>query len=124
MVGWAEMLAALKILVRSFVRQGQDITAKLKRLWAYEIKNREGGNKRSVFVFIIFVLNFLTLLRSPVDNTNRDAKRTRGLEALPGTSDFKEHVRAVTVGHHLYRHYLYHHYLNLVKIIMILLSRS
>ena len=34
MVGWAEMLAALKILVRPFVRQGQDITAKLKRLWA------------------------------------------------------------------------------------------
>ncbi len=42
--GWAQMMAALKVLLRPFIRTNQDITTKLKRLWAYELKEREGGN--------------------------------------------------------------------------------
>ena len=47
-------------------------------------------------MFLLFscVLNVLTLLRSPVNNTKRDAKRARGRAALPGDADFKEAVRA------------------------------
>jgi len=47
-------------------------------------------------LFLLFscVLNVLTLLRRPVDNTNRDAKRARGRAALPGDADFEEAVRA------------------------------
>jgi hypothetical protein len=63
-VGWPQMLASLKSLVRPFLTPGQDPTAKLKRLWAYEVKKREGGDTRSVFIFPFFLLNFLTLLRS------------------------------------------------------------
>ena len=84
------MLAALKTLVRPFLLPGKCATAKFRRLWAYELNNREGGDTRSVFVFPFFLPNFLTLLRSPVDNTNRNAKRARGREALPGDSDFEE----------------------------------
>ena len=92
------MLAAQKPLVRPFLLPGKCATAKLRRLWAYELNNREGGNRQSVFVFTLCVLNFLTLLRSPVNNTNRNAKRARGREALPGDSNFEESVREVTVG--------------------------
>ena len=92
------MLAALKTVVRPFLLPGKCATAKLRRLWAYELNNREGGDTRSVFVFTFCVLNFLTLLRSPADNTNRNAKRARGHEALPGDPDFDESVREVTVG--------------------------
>ena len=98
MVGYAQVLAALKSLVRPYLLPGKDITAKIKRLWAFEVKKREGGDTRSVFIFPFFLPNFLTLLRSPVDNTNRNAKRARGREALPGDSDFVESVREVTVG--------------------------
>ena len=52
--GWAQMLAALKALLRPFIRPNQDITTKLKRLWAYELKDREGGNMQSVFAFNFF----------------------------------------------------------------------
>jgi hypothetical protein len=50
-VGWAQVLAALQTLVRPFLLDGKDITAKLKRLWAVEMKKREGGDTRSVFIF-------------------------------------------------------------------------
>ncbi len=83
-VGWGQMLAALKTLVLPYLLSRKDVIAKLGRLWAYEIKHREGGNAQSVFAFSFCVLNFLTLLRSPVDNTNSDAKRARGREALLG----------------------------------------
>ncbi len=111
-VGWPQMLASLKTLLRPFLARGQDITAKLKRLWAYEVDEREGGDTRSVLIFPFFLLNVLTLLRSLVDNTTRDAKRARGLEALPGDPDFLEGVRATTVcvySHHdHHHHHLYH----------------
>ncbi len=40
-------------------------------------------------MFLLFscVLNVLTLLRSPVDNTNRNSKRARDRAALPGPGD-------------------------------------
>jgi hypothetical protein len=37
-------------------------------------------------------------LRSPINNANRDAKRDRGRDALPGDPDFNEVVRAAKVG--------------------------
>ena len=49
--GWAQMMTALKNLLRPFIRPNQDITSKLKRLWAYELKEREVGNRQSVFAF-------------------------------------------------------------------------
>ena len=45
-IGWAQMLTALTTLLRPFVLPGKDVTAKLKRLWAYELTDREGGNRR------------------------------------------------------------------------------
>jgi hypothetical protein len=34
------MLAALKALLLPFLLPGKDLTKKLKRLWAYEVKRR------------------------------------------------------------------------------------
>jgi hypothetical protein len=39
-ISWAQMLAALKALLRPFLLPGKDLTKKLKRLWAYEVKRR------------------------------------------------------------------------------------
>jgi hypothetical protein len=56
------MLAALKTLLLPFVLPGKDLTAKLKRLWVYEFKNREGGNTRPVL--------FANQLRAKFDKRN------------------------------------------------------
>ena len=37
-------------------------------------------------------------MRSPINNANRDVKRARVREALPGDPDFNEVVRAAKVG--------------------------
>jgi hypothetical protein len=41
-VGWSQMLTALTKLVEPFVQKDQDLTTKLKRLWAYELQKHDG----------------------------------------------------------------------------------
>ena len=93
------MLAALKVLVKPFLREHQDATAKIGRQWAYVLKERDGTIEKYAFFYINTVFNLtncaaiLIRLRSPAhrptDNTDRDATRERYRNALPGDADFE-----------------------------------
>ena len=94
------MLAALKVLVKPFLREHQDATAKIRRQWAYVLKERDGTIEKYAFFYINTVFNLtncaaiLIRLRSPAhgptDNTNAYATRERYRNALPGDADFEE----------------------------------
>lgn len=55
--GYGAMLAALKVLVKPFLREHQDATAKIRRQWAYVLKERDGTIEKYAFFYINTVFN-------------------------------------------------------------------